>query len=196
MFLDFMLGAQSARVDGIVLERQRLTYVDVLREKRLEVLADIEQLRGQAAEIAARIAAKEGQLRNLDDLLALEAGGPESAGSAVDVPARPSSSAQSQRFTDAAVSLLSERGGPIHYQEIARILGEKAVYIPGKDPGANLIAHMLRDPRFGRAPGRGMYGLADWPVVRSVKSPSGRSRKRTGTRRAASRSTRRTRSDE
>lgn len=182
-------------MDGVVLEPERLSYVDVLREKRLEVLANIEELRGQAADTAARIAAKEGQLRNLDDLLALEAGGPDAARSAVDLPARPSSSAQSQRFTDAAVALLSERRSPIHYQEIARVLGEQAVYIPGKDPGANLIAHMLRDPRFGRAPGRGMYGLADWPVVQSAKSPSGRSRKRTGTRRAASRPTRRTRSD-
>lgn len=167
-----------------------MTYVDVLREKRLEVLAEIEGLRGQAAEIGARIGAKEGQLRNLDDLLAIEADGPAARSSALDSPPRPSS-AQSQRFTDAAVALLDERGSPIHYQEVARILGEQGVYIPGKDPGANLIAHMLRDARFGRAPGRGMYGLAEWSIVQSMISGSGRSARRAGTRRTGKRPSRR-----
>lgn len=162
-----------------------MTYVDVLREKRREVLSDIEQLRAQASEIASRVAAKEGQLRNLEELLALEGGEPRLDGPESDVVAR-APSTQAQRFTDAAVTLLTEQSVPLHYQEIARLLAERDVYIPGKDPGANLIAHMLRDSRFGRATGRGMYGLADWPAVVAAKAPS-RSRTRSGSRRKPAR---------
>lgn len=161
-----------------------MTYVDVLKEKRLEVLGEIERLRAEAIDIASRVAAKEGQLRNLEDLLSIEGGlTPRDAGTPEPSSVRPPS-AQSQRFTDAAVALLLERGTPIHYQEIARTLAEQAVYIPGKDPGANLIAHMLRDPRFARAAGRGMYGLAGWQSTQPTKAPVKSTRRRPGARRA------------
>ena len=144
-----------------------LTYVEVLREKRREVLGDIERLREEVMELGTRIAAKEGQLRNLDDLLALEIGPSVSAAERDGAPLR-TASTKSQRFTDAAVDVLTERGVPIHYQELTRLLTERDIYVPGKDPAANLIAHMLRDPRFGRASGRGMYGLAGWSAVRAA----------------------------
>lgn len=143
-----------------------MTYVEVLQDKRREVLTDIDTLRAQASEISARLAAKEGQLRNLDDLLAIERDGVPDPSAVPEAVAR-ASTPTSQRFTDAAAEMLNDRGSPIHYQELARLLSEKGVYVPGKDPAANLIAHMLRDPRFGRASGRGMYGLADWPSVRT-----------------------------
>jgi HB1, ASXL, restriction endonuclease HTH domain len=140
-------------------------YVDVLRDKRAEVLAEIERLRAQASELAGRLAAKEGQLRNLDDLLALETGDQE-ARQDTDAPAQRAQSAKTQRFTDAAVEILTERGKPVHYLELTKLIGERGVYVPGKEPGANLIAHMLRDERFTRAPARGTYGLAAWPGMR------------------------------
>lgn len=160
-----------------------MTYIDVLREKRREVLGDIERLRAEATELGTRIAAKDGQLRNLDDLLALEVGPSVSAAGGDDAPPRTTTN-KSQRFTDAAVDVLTERGVPIHYQEITRLLSERDIYIPGKDPAANLIAHMLRDPRFGRASGRGMYGLASWSALRAAAAvrrtmakPAGRPRR-------------------
>lgn len=148
-----------------------MTYIDVLREKRREVVAEIDGLRAEAAAVATRLTAKEGQLRNLDDLLALEGKSSETR-SPEESPSR-SASTTSRRFTDAAVEVLAERGEPIHYQELARILGERQIYVPGKDPAANLIAHMLRDPRFTRTGGRGMYGLATWggPVARPRQQP-------------------------
>ena len=152
-------------------------YVDVLRDKRAEVLADIEGLRAQASELAGRLAAKEGQLRNLDDLLSLETGNPE-ARQDTDATAQRTQSAKTQRFTDAAVEILAERGSPIHYLELTKLLGERGVYVPGKEPGANLIAHMLRDERFTRAPARGTYGLAAWPGMREGAP---RSRRTAGT---------------
>jgi hypothetical protein len=142
-----------------------VVYVDVLRDKRTEVLAEIEGLRTQASVLAGRLAAKEGQLRNLDDLLALETGNSEGRQGSDSAAPRPQSS-KTQRFTDAAVGILTDRGEPIHYLELTKLLGERGVYVPGKEPGANLIAHMLRDERFTRAPARGTYGLAAWPGMR------------------------------
>jgi hypothetical protein len=142
-------------------------YVDVLRHKRSEVLGDIEGLRTQASELANRLAAKESQLRNLDDLLSLEAGGLDGL-EGQDKSQPRGAPLKSQRFTDAAVALLTERGVPTHYQELATALNDRGVYVPGKDPGANLIAHMLRDDRFARGPGRGMYGLSEWPGMRKT----------------------------
>ncbi len=163
-------------------------YVDVLRDKRAEVLADIEGLRAQASELAGRLAAKEGQLRNLDDLLSLETGNPE-ARQDTDATAQRTQSAKTQRFTDAAVEILAERGEPIHYLELTKLLGERGIYVPGKEPGANLIAHMLRDERFTRAPARGTYGLAAWPGMREGAP---RSRRTAGTvRRTRTRAPRR-----
>jgi hypothetical protein len=49
-----------------------VSYTNALRDKRLEVLGELDGLRKQSAELALRINAKEGQLRNLDDLLAAE----------------------------------------------------------------------------------------------------------------------------
>ncbi|MGH2406763.1 MAG: hypothetical protein ACRDF7_01625 [Candidatus Limnocylindrales bacterium] len=168
-----------------------MTYVDVLRSKRTEVLTEIENLRSTASEIANKLAAKEGQLRNLDDLLALEA---ESQGSPADPDSGQPRGAplKSQRFTDAAVSVLADNGAPIHYQDLARMLSDRGVYVPGKDPGANLIAHMLRDERFSRGSGRGMYGLSEWPGMKRSTPPSTRGRRM----RAARRPTRRVLSSE
>ena len=49
-----------------------VAYVDVLTAKRSEVVRELEDLRRQTTEIATRVATKEAQLRNLDDLLAME----------------------------------------------------------------------------------------------------------------------------
>jgi hypothetical protein len=67
------------------------------------------------------------------------------------------------------------------------LLAERDVYVPGKDPAANLIAHLLRDARFGRAAGRGMYGLAGWPIVRAAISSRRVTRKPTSRATRASR---------
>ena len=144
------------------------------------MLAEIEGLRTQAVELAGRLAAKEGQLRKLDDLLAIESGPLD--GGPNDLAAPRASTTKSQRFTDAAVEILAEGGVPIHYVELTRRLGDRGVYVPGKDPGANLIAHMLRDERFSRAPGRGMYGLAEWPGQATPAAPRTRRRQAARTR--------------
>lgn len=152
-----------------------MSYLEVLANKRVEVLSQIDDLRSTIADLSGKLAIKEGQLRNLDDLLGLE--GATQPSVVKNGPSARALGPNSQRFTDAAVVLLTDAGHPVHYQALAKDLADRGVYVPGKDPGANLIAHMLRDPRFVRTQGRGMYGLASWP---DLKSPPRRRSKTMG----------------
>ena len=52
-------------------------------------------------------------------------------------------------------------GEPMHYRELVAALESRKVYIPGRDRGLNLVAHIHKDPNFVR-PKRGMYGLSEW----------------------------------
>lgn len=139
------------------------SYISALSAKRAEVLSAIERLRQDAAQLSAQLGLKENQLRNLDDLLAVE------NGRLPDSPQRDSTPKEkrSASFTDQAAEILDQQGKPVHYRQLVTLLAERNIYIPGKDPGANLIAHITRDARFARV-GRGMYGLAGWPSVRSA----------------------------
>jgi hypothetical protein len=142
-----------------------LTFIEVLQDKRRQVVADIERLRTESVSIAAALGTKESQLRNIDDLLAIEHTGAGSTPTPTKGPVVP---ARSSRFVDAAYELLERDHEPMHYRALAQVLGDGGVYVPGQDPAANLLAHMSRDPRFGRAGRRGMYGLAEWPEVKAA----------------------------
>lgn len=142
-----------------------MTFIEILQEKRRQVVADIERLRADAAGIATTLSTRENQLRNIDDLLAMEDGTAESkrAGAAALGP-----QTRSTRFIDAAYEVLGRVGKPTHYRVLAQNLANDNVHVPGQDPAANLLAHISRDPRFGRAGHRGMYGLADWADVKAA----------------------------
>jgi hypothetical protein len=153
-------------------------YEDVLVAKRGEILTDIERLRSEASELAARLSVKEGQLRNIDDLLALERGqvGPSDESSPVEGDRRNAS------LSDQAVDVLRAAAKPTHYRQLLILLAERSIYVPGKDPGANLIAHIARDPRFVRT-GRGVYALTEWPSVRPASGAGKRKRATSSKRR-------------
>jgi hypothetical protein len=72
-------------------------------------------------------------------------------------PALPSLSPEPQgrHFLDVAHDILKKEG-PLYYETLLAKLGEAGITIPGRNPGANLIAHMSRDTRFTRT-GRGTY---------------------------------------
>jgi hypothetical protein len=63
-----------------------------------------------------------------------------------------------QHFLDVAFQILQGHG-PLYYSSILDRLLEQGVRVPGRNPGANLIAHMSRDRRFQRV-GRGTYAIA------------------------------------
>jgi hypothetical protein len=146
-------------------------YEMALKTKRTEILASIETARQQASEIAALISLKEAQLKNIDDLLLLESGSaPSQRATPPSAPDRKGSS-----FVDQAAEVLRELGRPAHYRQLVELLADRKVYVPGKDPGANLISHITRDDRFVRT-GRGLYGLAEWPSVSAARPKSKRKR--------------------
>ncbi|UCG84347.1 MAG: winged helix-turn-helix domain-containing protein [Dehalococcoidia bacterium] len=72
-------------------------------------------------------------------------------------------------ITDAAFNLLEEIQQPLHYKEIAAILQDRNIYIPGVNPAATLLSRMSRDNRFKRTKKRGTYALSTWRV-RSTKA--------------------------
>lgn len=138
------------------------SYAEILRRKRTAVVAEIEELRLRLGQVTSQIATKEGQLRNLEELLALEEQPKES-----DQSTR-SASVAGGRIPDLAIEILRAAGEPIHYREIARRLRETGVHIPGQDPAANLLTQIARDDRYGRTARRGVYGLTEWPSLRAA----------------------------
>ncbi len=153
-------------------------YVEALLAKRTEVQGEVERLRAEVADIAARLSSKEAQLRGISDLLALETPSVETP------PAGNGSSWPTSRFIDAAVEVLRSSGKPMHYKQLADQLAASGTLIPGQNPAANLVAHMSRDARFGRGLARGTYGLSEWASIKSAKAVrSGPRRSRTNTRR-------------
>ena len=75
---------------------------------------------------------------------------------------------------EAAFVILQRGREPLHYREITRMVQERGIYVPGKNPAATLLSRMTRDKRFKRGSGRGFYALMEWPD----KSPSRRKVKR------------------
>lgn len=60
-----------------------------------------------------------------------------------------------RHFLDVAHDIL-RREGELYYELLLQRLEESGSRVPGRNPGANLIAHMGRDPRFKRTR-RGTY---------------------------------------
>lgn len=148
------------------------TYVQTLQKKRDEVLSEVRKLRAEMSELGARVASKENQLKNIEDLLSLEGESVDQDQAGVQEAAHSGS-----KFIEHAHRLLAEAAKPMHYRELAELLTRDGAYIPGQDPPANLLAHMSRDARFGRTRSRGVYGLSDWPAVRAASRST-----RSGTR--------------
>lgn len=131
-----------------------MNYLKALQVKRDEVWTELDTLRAEWRQVEERISVKEVQLRNLDELLALE-GVTGSRGAAENgVRSAPAS------FLDAAAEIVGESPAGVHYQELLATLNSRGINVPGRDPGANLIAHLTRDERFVRT-GRGTYGLRE-----------------------------------
>lgn len=141
-----------------------MDYLGVLTDKRTSVWAELEGLRAEQRRLAELIGIKEAQLRNIDELLAYEVPGAALVEATSGRPVLAS-------FLDVADEVIQKAAAPVHYQEILLRLNSRGVNVPGKDPAANLIAHLSRDPRFVRT-GRGTYGL------RSLHEPAAVPQKR------------------
>ena len=131
---------------------------------------ELQELRARQCELGEAIAHKEGQLRNLRELL-------DSEGYAME-DARGEDRPPNGSIGDAAFALIKEIGQPVYYKELAERLGESGVTIRGRDPGANLISHLARDRRFARV-ARGTYALSEWGLRPKKKGRAPRKQKAT-----------------
>jgi len=69
---------------------------------------------------------------------------------------------EGKTIADLAVEVLEDVGKPLHYAKIMEKVESKYNFpIPGKDPKANMTAHLSNDKRIVRL-AKGVYGLADW----------------------------------
>jgi len=50
---------------------------------------------------------------------------------------------------------------PLHYRDLVPEIEKRNIFVSGRDPGLNIIAHIHKDNRFHR-PKRGFYGLTEW----------------------------------
>ena len=50
---------------------------------------------------------------------------------------------------------------PVHYRHLVQEIEDRGIYVSGRDPGLNMVAHIHKDERFHR-PKRGFYGLTEW----------------------------------
>ena len=76
-------------------------------------------------------------------------------GRAGNVGSMPVSEPEGRHFLDVASDILKQEGS-LYYEELLAKLRQAGATVPGRNPGANLIAHMSRDARFKRT-GRGTY---------------------------------------
>src|SRR3989442_118272 len=95
------------------------SYESVLSTKREEILVNIERLRSEAAEITSRLAMREAQLKNIDDLLAIERGGPAPKTS-IDDEQR--ADRRGASLVDQAANVLRDAGKPTHYRQLVGLL--------------------------------------------------------------------------
>ena len=130
----------------------RDSYHASLLSRRNEVLRDLEHVTQEVARLSEQVAVREAHLRNLEELIRMEGIVPASQQSNT-TNGRPGA-----RFLDAADALLRASRRPLHYQEIAKRLQADGVFIPGKNPAANLLTRMTRDVRFKKT-ARGTYTI-------------------------------------
>ena len=77
-------------------------------------------------------------------------------------PGETTKAKSSATLSDLAISKLKEIGEPVHYTILMdKIEKEEGLKIPGRDPKANMTAHLSNDSRMARF-GRGIYGLKEW----------------------------------
>lgn len=145
-------------------------YIRSLQWRLDSIKDEIATIQNRIRELFREVENKQQQAQNIIMLLALE-------GSNIDDPEL--ASLTNVAIPDLAYDYLLSQGTKksMHYNELTQVLKFKGVLIPGKNPAANLLAHISRDERFVRtAPGT--YGLKEWGLSEMPPSRKKKSRRR------------------
>ncbi len=168
----------GTRIIRVSYHRARTRYMvvdgETLRAWRNQLLREIEELRARIAPLQEEFTRKHDELAALDSLLALQ--GPSLTSAPAPSQATATPPRRKPAFVDTACDALRTLGRPTHYRELHARLADQGVRIPGRNPLANLLAHMTRDHRFTRV-ARGTYGLAEWGPARLRRTRKRRARR-------------------
>jgi len=123
-----------------------------MAEWKRELEMELDELRHGLIQSQKEIALKESQLDHIIELLRSEG-----MNEGQEVVER----SEVASLSDHAYEVLKEKGTPFYYRDLVEYLQSNGVVVPGKDPAANLIAHISRDSRFVRI-ARGTYALQEW----------------------------------
>ena len=129
-------------------------FVQTLRNERDDVAAQLQTVLGQLEPLVRRRRQLEERTRALETAMATYAQDDSSGGAGRNE--RPS--AATGHFLDVALDAL-QAGGPLHYEALLTRVTQLGAAVPGRNPGANLVAHISRDKRFKRV-SRGTYAAA------------------------------------
>jgi len=147
-------------------------YVEALKEKLRKLRGEIADRQGRIQGLSAELEGKQRLAEHILELLKAEN---------VSVEAGELSSSGEHGASELAYRELAKttsRKGR-HYKELATWLLSRGVIIPGRNPAANLLAHISRDNRFVRV-ASGTYALSEWGV-----KPAARKRRKVRRRRKA-----------
>lgn len=147
----------------------RTEYVNALKARLEEYVQAIEKDRLTVRALLEQIEEKEERVRYIQKLL--ESEGLDLSSEGIGIYSEAS-------VSDIAFTVVKgfNKKEPIHYRDLADLIFKHGKNIPGKDPAANLIAHLGRDDRFERT-GRGMYALKEWGLTPKTKKLIRRRRK-------------------
>jgi hypothetical protein len=143
-----------------------MSFLDELVARHRQTRTDIDREQSKAQDLLASAAKKKRALEAIEELIQLEGG--EVPQESQPVVPFPGSARMGTPISDAAYAVLEERGEPMHYHPLTRVVQLRGIEIGGQNPANTLLAHLSRDDRFYR-PSRGTYALREWdPKARSV----------------------------
>ena len=73
-------------------------------------------------------------------------------------------------LNDAIYSHLKEMRQPVHRKQLYAQVIDSGLEVAGRDPVANMTAHMSNDARFESTKGDGMWGLTEWSKGKTPNS--------------------------
>lgn len=131
-------------------------YISILETKLKDLQAQISDKRLEVQDIFSVISKLQKQADHILELLKVEG---------VELSDDDVRDIQQTSVADVAYEYLSRirDKSPFHYRDLAEGIMSQGTPIPGKDPIANLLAHISRDQRFVRV-GAGTYGLTEWGI--------------------------------
>jgi hypothetical protein len=152
----------------------KIQDIDEWRQRLRNELSELER---QTTPLLAHMRQLKQQLDLLDKLADVTARGastePSESGAAGSLPSTP----VGQSLTEVVFEILRQAGEPLHISVIREKYLASGHQIPGKGNESNLIAYMVRDPRFARV-AKGTYTLASAGVTPPLKRRRKRRRRR------------------